>query len=276
MTAPMPFAVDTHSYTFSHSIEDTVDSVARAGYVEIELLLAAGHLWPSQIDPEGRRRLRRRLADAGLSVVAVNIPNGDINITGEAPETRAYSLEILSGALRLAADLGAAELIMGPGKGNPLLPGPKEALIARFFSALDSLSDRTRSLGVGLSVENIPFSYIPDVASLVETLDGYGNADIGTVYDIANSYFIGEPLPDALRKQAKRLRLIHVSDTTRRVHRHDAVGKGEVPFEQIPAVLNEIGYTRRPVLEIISRSADQDIAASAEALIACGWTVAQP
>jgi len=272
MTAQMPFAVDTHSYTFSHSIEDTVDMVARAGYVEIELLLAAGHLWPSQIDSVGRRRLRQRLRDTGLSVVAVNIPNGDINISGEAPETRAYSLEILFGALELAADVGAADLIMGPGKGNPLLPGPKDVLIGRFYSALDSLVYRTRSLGVGICVENIPFSYIPDVGSLVEALDAYGNDDIGTVYDVANSHFIGEAIPDALRRQAKRLRLIHVSDTTRRQHRHDAVGKGDVPFEVIPPVLREIGYTRRPVLEIISRDAAGDIAASADRLIGNGWS----
>jgi L-ribulose-5-phosphate 3-epimerase len=57
--------------------------------------------------------------------------------------------------------------------------------------------------------------------------------------------------------------LVHMSDTGRQIYRHDPVGAGTVPFEQVPAALAAVGYNSRPMLEIISRDPDRDIIASA-------------
>ena len=64
---------------------------------------------------------------------------------------------------------------------------------------------------------------------------------------------------------------VHFSDTGRQVYRHDPVGAGNVPFREVPPVLEEIGYKRPPMLEIIAPDAEQGILASADRLAAMGY-----
>ncbi|MEJ2625793.1 MAG: hypothetical protein P8Z80_15020 [Pseudolabrys sp.] len=62
-----------------------------------------------------------------------------------------------------------------------------------------------------------------------------------------------------------------LSDTTRKVYRHDPVGLGDVPFADVPAALAAVGYRARPMLEIISTDPDRDIPASTDRLAALGF-----
>ncbi len=63
-----------------------------------------------------------------------------------------------------------------------------------------------------------------------------------------------------------RLRLVHLSDTGRSVYRHDAVGLGDVDFSTLVPGIHALGLEHPPILEIISRDADRDIARSIETL----------
>jgi len=47
-----------------------------------------------------------------------------------------------------------------------------------------------------------------------------------------------------------------------------------VPFADVPRALAAVGYTARPMLEIISRDPDRDIIASAEKLASLGFAPA--
>jgi sugar phosphate isomerase/epimerase len=67
---------------------------------------------------------------------------------------------------------------------------------------------------------------------------------------------------------------VHLSDTGRQQYRHDPVGHGSVPFRDIPAMLRDVGYYDSPMLEIISRNADNDILGSVEKLTAFGFAPA--
>jgi L-ribulose-5-phosphate 3-epimerase len=55
------------------------------------------------------------------------------------------------------------------------------------------------------------------------------------------------------------------------VYRHDAVGLGTVDFRPIPAVLAEIGFKNKPVLEIIATEPDAAIDDSVRKLSQAGW-----
>ena len=82
-----------------------------------------GHLWPAELDASGLRSLRR-LCEQRLRLVAVNMPNVDINVAAAAEEMRAYTLDLLIKFVRCAGELGAGGIIVGPGKPNPLFPMP--------------------------------------------------------------------------------------------------------------------------------------------------------
>ncbi len=268
---PSPFAVNTYSYTLSHAARDCVESLASRGYTEFELMMYPGHLWPADFDQASRRDLRKFIASNGLGVTTLNMPNIDLNVAGAAAEMRAYTLANLRGVVELAGDLGVPGVVIGPGKANPLFPAPMERLMGYFYAALDELEPLAQKVGTALFVENMPFAFLPGIDALMHALERYGNDRIGIVYDVANGHFINEDVGAALRKCRSRLKVVHLSDTNQKVYRHDTIGLGTVDFAPIPAVLAEIGFTKRPVFEIISTNADRDIEDSAAKLLAMGW-----
>jgi len=265
------FAVNTYPYTMRYSALATINHLADMGYLAFELMMYPGHLWPADTDAAARRQLRRHIAERGLRVTTLNMPNVDLNITGATAEMRAYSLGILSGIFQVAADLEVPAVVVGPGKSNPLFSAPKELLLGHLFAALDALVPLAHSVGISIFIENMPFAFLPSIEELLDAVDRYGEANIGIVYDVANGHFIHEDIAMGLRKAAPRLRLVHLSDTGHEVYRHDPVGQGSVPFAVVPPVLSEIGYSGPSVLEIISDDADAGIARSAAQLAALGW-----
>jgi L-ribulose-5-phosphate 3-epimerase len=265
------FGCNTYSYTISHSAEACLSHLADVGFSEIELMMYPGHLWPPYVDASERLALRHLIERRQLRVITLNMPNIDMNIAGASSEMRRYTLNLLRQIIELAGDLEIPGVVIGPGKSNPLLSAPRERLEGFFFAALDELAPIAKKIGTALWVENMPFAFIPDIDGLMQTLDRYGDDDIGIVYDVANGHFIKEDLAAALRRCAQRLRLVHLSDTGQAIYRHDPIGFGDVPFADVPPVLRELRYAGLPMLEIISPNADADILASADQLAAMGY-----
>lgn len=265
------FAINTYSYTLSHTARACLESLSARGFTEFELMMYPGHLWPADFDQASRRELRRFIESNGLGVTTLNMPNIDLNVAGAAPEMRAYTIANLRGVVELAGDLGVPGVVIGPGKANPLFPAPTERLTGYFYQALDELEPLAKRVGTALFVENMPFAFLPGIDALMQSLERYGNDRIGIVYDVANGHFVGEDIGAALRKCRARLKVVHLSDTNRKVYRHDTIGLGTVDFAPIPAVLAEIGFARKPVFEIISPNADHDIEDSETRLLRMGW-----
>jgi len=273
-TSTAIFGCNTYSYMRSRSAEECLVHLADMGFREFELMVHPGHLWPADLAREQRRSIRRLIEARGLRLVALNMPNIDINVAGAAPQMRAYSLDLLAETVQLAGDLGASGVVIGPGKANPLFPADASELSGHFFAALDRLCPVAEAAGTALWVENMPFAFLPDIDALMDTLGIYGNAALRVVYDVANAHFIAEDFAAGLVRCRDRLALVHLSDTGQRTYRHDPVGEGTVPFAAVPRALAAVGYTARPMLEIISRNPDRDIVASAEKLASMGFAAA--
>jgi L-ribulose-5-phosphate 3-epimerase len=257
------FGANTYSYMRSHSAADCLARLAEFGFREFEVMVHPGHLWPAELSAEQRRVLRRLIERNGWALTALNMPNIDINVAAAAPGMRAYSLDLLTDTVRLAGELGARGVVIGPGKANPLFPADASELIGHFFAALDRLCPVAQASGTALWVENMPFAFLPGIGQLMDALARYGNDALRIVYDIPNAYFIGEDFADGLRQCRERLALVHLSDTGLQSYRHDPVGLGTVPFAEVPRALAAVGYTAKPMLEIVSCDPDRDIVASA-------------
>ena len=266
------FGCNTYSYMRSYSAETCLARLADLGFQEFELMVHPGHLWPAELSAAQRRTIRRLIESGGLRLTALNMPNIDINVAGAAAEMRSYSLNLLTATVRLAGELGARGVVIGPGKANPLFPAAAVELVGYFFAALDRLGPVAEASGTALWVENMPFAYLPAIGGLMDTLTQYGNDAVRIVYDVANAYFIGEDFADGLRQCRERLALVHLSDTGAQVYRHDPVGLGTVPFADVPRALAAVDYTARTMLEIISRDPDRDIVASARKIALLGFT----
>ncbi|MCZ7601042.1 MAG: sugar phosphate isomerase/epimerase [Gammaproteobacteria bacterium] len=131
------------------------------------------------MDSAGRRELRRVADAGGVRIVSLNMPNIDLNIAGASQEMRDYSLGLVSGFIRLAGDLGAPGIIIGPGKANPLFPAPREVLKGHFFRALDTLAPIAEQGGTRLLVENMPFAF-PAGRRLADEHPGASTATTGS------------------------------------------------------------------------------------------------
>jgi L-ribulose-5-phosphate 3-epimerase len=267
------FGCNTYSYMLSQNAETCLARLADFGFVEFEVMIHPGHLWPADLSPDKRRAIRHTLEQRGLRLTTLNMPNIDINVVSTTPGMRAYSLELLSETVRLAGDLGARGVVIGVGKANPLFPADAETLTGYFFAALDRLGPAAEASCTSLWVENMPFAFLPAIGGLMDALERYGNDSIRIVYDVANAYFIAEDFGAGLKRCQNRLALVHLSDTGRQVYRHDAVGLGTVPFADVPRALAAVGYRARPMLEIISDDPDRDILASAEKLAALEFSL---
>ena len=270
MTNPAAgYGVNTYSYTFGSSAADTVARLADQGYGGVELMFFPGHLWPAELDASKLRGLRN-LCEARLRLVAVNMPNVDMNVAAAAEEMRAYTLDLLTKFVRCAGELGAGGIIVGPGKPNPLFPMPRDRMVSYFYRALDKLAPLARQVGTRLFIENMPFAFLPDAESLMNVVDGYGDASIRVIYDVANAHFIGEAPTAGLRRVRDRLSLVHFSDTTRQSYKHDPLGCGDVPLAGLASAMKEVGYGELPMLEVISHNPDADIADSCARLREAG------
>lgn len=270
------FAVNTYSYTLDYDVRDCLSRLAHQGFGEFELMMYPGHLWPPSLASGEGPALARWLSERNFKVRTLNQPNVDINLAGATEEMRAYSLALVRAVVELAGELGAEGVVIGPGKGNPLLPAPVERMTGWFFGALDELLPVARRAGTRLLVENMPFCFLPDAESMMAALERYGADDIGVVYDVANAHFIDEDLVQGFARVAPRLHTVHLSDTGRQVYKHDPVGDGDVDFAAALAGVKAVGHDRIPVLEIISTRPDLSIPDSAARLARMGWDAIAP
>jgi len=118
------FGCNTYSYMRSHSAEACLARLADFGFQEFELMVHPGHLWPAELTAEQRSAIRRRMDRRGLQLTALNMPNIDINVAGAAAEMRNYSLNLVSDTVRLAGELGARGVVIGPAKPTRCFPHP--------------------------------------------------------------------------------------------------------------------------------------------------------
>ncbi|GMG83151.1 sugar phosphate isomerase/epimerase [Paralimibaculum aggregatum] len=267
------YGLNLYGYTFGHTAAEALRAAAAMGFRRVELMMFPGHLWPPEMGAADRRALAGVLAETGIAVTSVNQPNIDINLAAAAPEARELSLTLVQRMIETAGEFGGRYVILGPGKINPLMPMPKGERLGHFHRALDRLLPIARGHGVQVLVENMPFTFLPDAAGLMDAVEAYGSDELGVIYDVANGFFIGEALAPALARIGDRLRLVHASDTGRKVYRHDPVGRGEMDFAAIGETLAAAGWAEQPVLEIIglSDNLDAEMLESAAALDAAGW-----
>lgn len=263
--------INTYSYIWSLPMADCVRRFRALGYREFEPVINPPHLSFEDCDNAERRRLAKALQSDGIVLRSLNLPSLDVNLASPLRRTRAYSVAVFRSAIELAADLGIPQLITVPGRVNPLLAPDPEQRRGWMRESLDHLIPYAEARGVGLALENVPFASFPDAASLGSFVRSIGSPTLGVCYDVANAHFIGEVPADGLRQLRDLVRVVHCSDTTRRVWRHDAVGCGDVDFAAVHDALDEIDYQGSCMLEIIDSDPEAAILRSHRMLAKCGF-----
>lgn len=260
--------VNTYGYIWTVPAADCIRRLGEFGYREFELVLNPPHLDLDGFPTGERKRLCESLAATGLTVRSLNVPSLDHNLASPMRRMREYSTALFMDAIDLAADLGAADIVVVPGRMSPLFPPQPSQREAWMHESLDVLLPHAERRGVTLAIENVPFASFPDTATLGAFVRAYGSRSLGVCYDVANAHFIGESPADGLLALRETVRLVHLSDTTRNAWRHDEIGHGDVPFPDVFEALDAIRFEGTCMLEIIAPDVEKAIRRSHQALAA--------
>lgn len=266
------FSINTFSWIWTHKIEDCLNHLADQGHTRFEAIMTPGHLWATELDAPARKAIGKLLSDRGLAFTSFNPGGWDNNVVSPSREMRDHTCRYLGGIVELAGEWGVPGVVISPGLARPLLAAPRERMMDWLKESLDRLVPEAERAQTNLLFENIPYTWLPKAADLMTVLDelGYGDS-LAIIYDVANGVFAKDDPAADIALVESRMKLVHISDTTTEEFRHDPIGKGDVPFQEVAEALQRVGYDGPVVLEIISSEPDVDFPDGIEKLGAMGW-----
>ncbi|QQE06815.1 sugar phosphate isomerase/epimerase [Cupriavidus sp. ISTL7] len=265
-----PLARGFGGSTFSFMWQDTALAAMRKMQAcdlnDFDVLVVPGHLWPDALSSGERRILANSLRTEGLRIESLNLPALDLNLVSCVDEFRRYSIEVYTRTMQLGSDLGAKATVVVPGRVSSLFPPSSTDTALRLRDSLEQLLRVAEDLDQKIFVELHPQTPIPTTETMLSFLDQLPDERLLIAYDVSNAEFVGENQAEAIKRAGNRIGQFHLSDGTRTRWRHDRIGLGTVPFQEIMDVVRNAGISASPVLEIISSTPIDDLNASAEAL----------
>jgi sugar phosphate isomerase/epimerase len=268
----LPLAGCTFGWLHRAPLADALRSLAGHGIGSVELTTAPPHLFTRHFGRYERHELTRLLHGLGLRVVSVNPSFVDINLISTNPEIREVSERQLLAEIELAADLGAAFVVVVAGRRHPLAPAPDDAARAVLDEGLSRLVARATELGVTIALENSPYGYLGTSAELLEVVRRWDTPGLRITYDVANALAQEDPA-EGVARLGPYLALAHVSDTWRSRWAHTSVGRGEVDFAAFAAALAQAGFTGPTVYELADgEDPVPRLPADLAALGSAGWS----
>jgi deoxyribonuclease-4 len=263
--------VATYAFLWERPLENTLKQIADWGFRYVELMTAPPHVWPRDMDLDGRRALRRLLAENGLEVVALCPTFLDLNIASPNPGILQESVRQIQETVRLAHDLEVHLLVLIPGRRHILVPQPFDGtwLIAK--AAIEQCVEEAERYGVTIGLENAPSLFLERSEQLCSMVQEVGSDNLRVVLDVANTA-VGESPTDALDTVQDYLVHVHISDRADASWAHLTVGQGLLDFDEIFAKLEQIGFKGASIIETTSMSdPDGGVLASKAKLEAIGW-----
>ncbi len=274
--AAMKVAASTFPYLYSHDGLAALKHLHSMGYSLFEMMIFPPHCWPREIPAEQRAAYKSWLDSVGGKITSFCIPLLDNNPNGVDVLMRDYTLDRYREAIDLAAEWGCPYVVAIPGPVNSLINPPHKWMLDWFVEFTGACVDHAKGTGVEIILENVPFTYLPTAQDMLDTANLVG-PEVGINFDICNSAFIKEDVPDAIRLLGDRIKNVHISDSGYDEFKHERLGTGIVDVQATGTALQEIGYDGITVLEIIADALqpdtdpDADIPASHAILAEAGW-----
>ncbi|GAA0899364.1 sugar phosphate isomerase/epimerase family protein [Pseudonocardia zijingensis] len=252
----MKLALDPQMFYATHSVLELPDVVARMGYDHMELSPKAdfmpffGH---PRVDDAGVAKLRRRAADAGVSIASV-LPV--LRWSGPGEDERQAAVRAWRRAIQITVDLGV-DTMNSEFNGRPEAAEHAES---QFLRSMDELIPVFEREGVRLALEPHPDDFVEDGHAAVQLVRGLNRDWISFLYCTPHTFHQGDDATGIITAAAEKLTHVHLADTLdhtassglryivnppgspARVHQHAEIGRGEVDFDEVFAALAAIGF----------------------------------
>ncbi|WOP19224.1 sugar phosphate isomerase/epimerase [Raineyella sp. LH-20] len=252
-------ALDPNMYYRTMSTADTLRKAAELGFEQVELSPNEEfHFWHRhpKADDELVADLRRASRETGVRIRTLN-PVFDWSSVDE--QERAAQLRNWRRLLELADQLDVRE-ITSEFSGNPNTPRECEH---QWYRSIEELTPDFERYGIRLNMEAHPYDFVERHDQAYGVVRGANRDWIGYEYCCPHTYHLSDGAGDVermIRSCAPKLREVHVADAFNhrandgnryiinppgvdaRVHQHNELGLGEVPFDRVFATLKEIGF----------------------------------
>jgi protein FrlC len=232
----------------AYTIEETIKRIARIGYDGIEIGAAAPHAYPSHLNKDRRKAIKKVLDDHGIAVSSMlPAPGGGpgFNVASPLPEERREAVDQYKQVIELCSDLGGPTVMYIAGW--QIYGTPRIQAWDWSREALTEISKTAADFGVQLVVEPTPTdsNLVESCDHAIEMMEQVGAKNVGLMFDTQHAYYRNEVPTDYVYRMGKNLRHIHLSELGR-----GAPGTGPGDFVGIVSALREIGYEGDLALEI--------------------------
>lgn len=201
---------------------------------------------PHNMDAQRIRTIRREVEAEGLQVSGLHwllvCPAG-LSITDSNANVRRRTREVISGLVRLCAELGGRYLIHGSPQQRILMSDSAEAARATALETLAFAAEEARRSGVEYLLEPLSSDqtqFVNTVAEAAEIAEHIASPAFATMLDCCSGAKAEkEPLTDVLKKflGSDLIRHVHVNDPNLR-----GPGQGELDFLPIVEALVACRY----------------------------------
>ncbi len=229
--------------------EQSFQAIAEAGYELVELSAGPPHLDLSELSHAEMASLGSELERHHLRCVSINPI--ELNPISSNAELANATYRQYRSAIELAAELGAASVVMITGRRSPLIPMPEAQAKDLLRAHLHRLLPVAAKLGVTLTLEPVPYGFLQTASEVSSFIEEFEFDGLGITVDCANSFFAGADPADELRANAALVKLVHISDSWRERWAHVQIGRGEIDFRAVADALREIGYAGPTVYELV-------------------------
>lgn len=237
-----------------HSLEYFLDQQVALGIKNVELWGASPHLYVDDASPERLHYVRKAIKSRGLHLICYTPETVvyPINIAAEEEHIRWRSLQYLSRAIEIAAELGCGRMLLTPGWGY--VESGREKSMPYALQSIEVLTRKAEKEGVILALEHLsPISsnLINTAADLKMVLDQIPSPNLKAMLDTCQVCLVGEHVRDYFEALGKDMIHIHIVDGT--PGGHLAFGDGTIPLQEFVETIGAYGYTGFLSMEISDR-----------------------
>ena len=226
----LELGTSSYSYLWSHPFDKALEELAGAGFAQVELMACAPHPDRAEGEQAKLERYARCAESLEIQIIGVNPPGLDLNLVSPDVSIRELSVARYLDVVRASALLGAQYLVVVVGRRHPLLPAPLNATVEWLKAAIEKILPAARDAGLEVVLENTPSNFLDTAGELSEFIEDMGSPEgLSICYDVANGFMVENPA-EAYERVRGEVSVVHLSDTSSAVWRHDAIGVGEVDF----------------------------------------------
>ena len=233
-------------------LQKTAAFVAELGYQGLELAPFTLCNLVTDLSSAARRRIRRTIERAGLSVVGLHwllAQTQGFQLNDPDPAVRARTAQYLLDLIDCCAELGGEVLIFGSPQQRDLPPGRPRA------EAWNSTTEIMRRCGVRAQQQGVLFCIEPlsrnetnfivnvdEAAQLVRQVDHPG---LQMMVDLKAMSHDPRPIPQQIQTVHPHFQHVHLNDPNLR-----GPGMGELDFRPILQTLSDLNYARWLSVEV--------------------------